>query len=143
MAFHSRSGRIGITALLIVGFEFGHVETASAQVEGESGLVGLWYGEIVPYDGAPFRLLGMKKDGTCYWAIYTDPKKRVPWEKTACKLDHRVGKAGLVTSAKSQVGLTLVDENRLKGSFSSEYHGGYFPRSLEMRRENPEKYGIR
>lgn len=132
---------VGVAPLLTIAFVFGGgVATLNAQAEGEGGLVGVWLGEIVPYEDAPFRLLGIKKDGTCYWAIFTGPNKKVPWEKTACKLDHQAGKVELVTSAKSQVSLTLVDKNHLKGNFGVEYHGAYFPRSLEMRRENPEPY---
>src|SRR5689334_6195152 len=91
MFFNSLCGKIGITAFLIVAFEFGgYVAAASAQVtaqaNSEDGFVGRWYGEIVPSESAPFRLLDIKKDGTCYWAVYTAPrsgcrgkKQRVNW----------------------------------------------------------------
>lgn len=145
MGFHSLSGKIGIIALLMAGFEFGGgVATASAQAvaqaSSEARLIGVWYGEIENHTSAPGRVLAIKEDGTCYWGIYIKGKKTA-WEKPKCKLDPGAGKVDLVTSAKSQVPLTLVDKDHLKGLFLAEYHGGFAPHSLQMRRiENPEQY---
>lgn len=129
-----------IAALLVVGLGLG----ASSRAEAEGNLVAVWYGIIENYAGdVPDRVLAIRDDGTCYWGVYIKGKK-TNWSKSKCDLNHRAGKVELVTNAKSQVSLSLVDKDNLKGHFLAEYHGGYRPYSLQMRRiEHPEQYAPR